>query len=189
MNGTRREAVVIGTSAGAIDALSAVLPKLPADFPLAILVVVHLPAHHDSLLVELFSAKSRLEVQEPDDKEPIRPGVVYLAPPNYHMLVEQERLISLSTEEPVNYCRPSIDLLFESAARAYGSGLIGIVLTGANQDGAAGLKQIVELGGMAIVQRPETAYSPVMPESARKACPEAHLMDLSEIAVFLQESI
>jgi len=181
------EAIVIGASAGAVDALLEFLPALPAGFPLPILIVIHLPGDHKSLLVEVFSAKCALEVCEPDDKEPIRPGVIYVAPPDYHLLVEQSRVFSLSNEEPVNYCRPSIDVLFESAAGAYTSGVLGVILTGANHDGAAGLRQVIDAGGAGLIQTPETAFASMMPASARAACPEALVMDLSEIVRFVRE--
>lgn len=181
------QAIVIGASAGAVDALLELLPALPAGFPIPIIVVIHLPADHKSLLVEVFSAKCALEVCEPDDKEPIRAGVIYVAPPNYHLLVESSRVFSLSNEEPVNYCRPSIDVLFESVAQAYTTAAMGVILTGANHDGAAGLRQIIDAGGVGLIQTPETAFASMMPASARMACPEALVMDLAEIVKFVRE--
>ena len=181
------EAIVIGGSAGAFEALSALLPGLAADYPLPILIVVHLPPDRSSLYAELFRARCKIRVREAEDKGPIEPGVAYFAPPDYHLLVEADKRLSLSGEEQVLYSRPSIDVLFESAADAYGGGLIGLVLTGANSDGADGLKAVVEAGGVAIVQSPKGAYASAMPEAAIAACPEARVLPLNEIALYLRE--
>ncbi len=187
MMGTPAEAIVIGASAGAIEALSVILPSLPACYRLPLLVVVHVPPDKKSILAELFQAKCRIKVQEAEDKEPINSGTAYFAPPDYHLLVETNKSLSLSDDEPVLYSRPSIDVLFESAADAYGPSLIAIVLTGANRDGAAGLQAVAEAGGRAIVQSPEDAYAPAMPEAAIAQCPGTRIMSLREIAVYLQD--
>jgi two-component system chemotaxis response regulator CheB len=134
----------------------------------------------------LFQKKCPLPVREAADKEPIEKGTVYFAPPDYHLLVEQERIFSLSNEEPVLYSRPSIDVLFETAADAYREGLIGIVLTGANEDGARGLKAVIAAGGRGIVQRPEQAQSPTMPRAALAMNPAARPATLDEIVTFLK---
>jgi two-component system chemotaxis response regulator CheB len=186
MNDTVAEAVVIGASAGALEALSAILPLLPADYRLPVLVVVHVPPDKKSILAELFQAKCQVRVREAEDKEPICPGTVYFAPPDYHLLVETDKSLSLSTDEPVLYSRPSLDVLFESAADAYGASLIAIVLTGANEDGAQGLKAVGDAGGRTIVQRPQAAYASAMPEAAIERCPDAAVLSLEEIASFLQ---
>lgn len=183
----RPEAVALGASAGAIEALLAILPVLPADYCLPVLVVVHLPADDKSILADLFQARCHVKVQEAMDKEAIAPGTVYFAPPDYHLLVEPDRRLSLSSEEPVHFSRPSIDVLFETAAEAFGPGLIAIVLTGANADGAAGLRKVHRSGGTAIVQLPQQATVATMPQSALDACPEAHVFTLDEIAVYLLE--
>ena len=183
------EAVVIGVSAGGIKALGAILPALPTDYPVPILVVIHLPPSRKSIIAELFQDKCLLEVREAEDKEILAPGVVYFAPPDYHLLVETDLSLSLSSEEPVMFSRPSIDVLFETAAEAYGEGLVGIILTGANPDGALGLKAIAAAGGRAIVQTPAHAYAPAMPEAALQSCPEAAAMDLEEIAAYLQKVV
>lgn len=188
MSHREMKAIVIGASAGALDAVSKVLAPLPEDFPLPVLVVVHLPADKKSILAELLNAKCRISVKEADDKEPLAAGVVYIAPPDYHLLVEKDGTISLSNEEPILYSRPSIDVLFESAADAFGSGLIGVVLTGANDDGARGLAAIRDDGGCCVVQDPHDAYSPIMPLAALQACNEARTMSLAEIAEFLKEA-
>jgi two-component system chemotaxis response regulator CheB len=187
VNGLAPEAVVIGASAGALEALSSLLPTLPSDYRLPILIVVHLPADKTSLLAELLRARCAIRVREAEDKEPIEPGVAYFAPPDYHLLVEQDRRLSLSDDEPVLFSRPSIDVLFESAADAYGGGLIGIVLTGANSDGAKGLRAVVEAGGAAVVQSPESAYAAAMPQAAIALCPDARVLPVNEIAAYLRK--
>jgi two-component system chemotaxis response regulator CheB len=131
VSGVVPEAVVIGASAGALEVLSNLLPALPSDYRLPILIVVHLPPDNTSLFAELIRARCAIRVREAEDKEPIEPGVVYFAPPDYHLLVEEDKRLSLSDDEPVLFSRPSIDVLFESAADAYAGGLIGVVLTGA----------------------------------------------------------
>ena len=187
MMGGLPAAVVIGASAGALEALSAILPKLPADFKLPLIVVVHLPPDRRSLLPELLQAKCRMRVREAEDKEPIEAGTVYFAPPDYHLLIEGDRSLSLSNDEPVLFSRPSIDVLFESAADAYGSALIAIVLTGASADGAKGMSAVVQAGGTAIVQSPTDACARTMPESAIQTSPSAKVMPLGAIAAYLQE--
>jgi two-component system, chemotaxis family, protein-glutamate methylesterase/glutaminase len=187
LTGIRPEAVVIGASAGALEALSAILPSLPANYRLPVIIVVHVPRDKKSVMAEIFQAKCSIEVREAEDKEPILGGTAYFAPPDYHLLVETDKSLSLSDDEPVFYSRPSIDVLFESAADAYGPGLIAIVLTGANRDGATGLKAVAEAGGTAIVQSPEGAYASAMPEAAIAECPAARVLSLKEIAAYLQE--
>jgi len=187
VSGAAPEAIVIGASAGALEALSGLLPGLPADYRLPIIIVVHLPPDKTSLFAALLRARSAIQVREAEDKEPIEAGVAYFAPPDYHLLVEQDRRLSLSDDEAVLFSRPSIDVLFESAADAYGAGLVGVVLTGANGDGASGLKAIVEAGGAAVVQSPEGAYATAMPEAAIALCPGARVLSLNEIAAYLRE--
>jgi two-component system chemotaxis response regulator CheB len=181
------EAVVIGASAGALEALSVVLPALPFDYKLPVIVVVHVPPDKQSVLVELFRQKCDISVREAEDKEPIAGGTIYFAPPDYHLLVEKDKSLALSSDEPVIFSRPSIDVLFESAADAYGPALLGVVLTGANRDGANGMRAVSKAGGVAIVQRPEDAFAPAMPEAALAASPTARILSLEEIAVHLQE--
>ncbi len=182
-------AVVIGASAGAIDALSAILPTLTAAFPLPIIIVVHVPANRQSMLAELFANRCQLAVKEAEDKESIRPGTIYFAPSDYHLLVEADFTLSLSSDEPVLYSRPAIDVLFQSAADAYGDGLIGIILTGANSDGAEGLRAVLAAGGTGFVQDPTTAQGTAMPRAALAACPEARSAALDEIAAHLQFTV
>lgn len=183
------EAIVIGASAGALETLSLLLPALPRGYPWPLMSVVHLPPDKNSVLAELLRAKCHVDVREAEDKEPICGGTVYFAPPDYHLLVEADRRLSLSSEEAVQYSRPSIDVLFESAADAYGAGLIGVILTGANSDGARGLKAVVDAGGTAIVQRPDQARASAMPQAALDACPDALVMSVDEIVAYLLEII
>lgn len=179
-------AVVIGASAGGVQALLALLPSLPADFNLPILVVLHVPADRSNVLAPLFASKCALAVKEAEDKEPVEPGVIYFAPSDYHLLVEADGSLALSSDEPVNYSRPSIDVLFESAADAYGPGLVGLVLTGANEDGAAGLKAVAAAGGLTFVEDPASAHARTMPEAALRACPVAQVMSLARILEVLK---
>ncbi|WP_296600045.1 chemotaxis protein CheB [Phenylobacterium sp.] len=185
MSAAGLSAVAIGGSAGAVQALSRILPGLPADYPLPVLVVVHVPPDRDNALVALFDAKCQVEVKEAEDKEPARPGVVYFAPSDYHLLVEADGTLSLSSDELVNLSRPSIDVLFESAADAYGPSLVAVMLTGANHDGAQGLRAAADAGGVAIVEDPASAYASAMPVAALRACSEAKTMNLDAIASYL----
>lgn len=186
MRDTPKGAVIIGASAGALEALSAILPPLPATYPFPIFVVVHLPPTKRSVLAEIFDKKCQLRAIEAEDKEPVEAGVIYFAPPDYHLLLEGRTHVSLSSEEEVLFSRPSIDVAFESAADAWGDRLTAIVLTGANSDGAEGLSAVVRAGGTAIVQDPEGAYAQAMPDAAIRACPTAQIMPLSDISTYLQ---
>lgn len=179
-------AVVIGASVGAIEALSVLLPALPANYPLPVVIVVHLPADKKSGLADLFGHRCAMAVKEAEATELLRGGTVYFAPPDYHLLVENDFRLSLSSEEPVHFSRPAIDVLFESAADAYGDSLTGVVLTGGSKDGSAGLRAICDAGGTALVQNPETAQGSIMPRAALAACPEARSLTLAEIAAALK---
>ncbi|MBS0419342.1 MAG: chemotaxis protein CheB [Proteobacteria bacterium] len=181
----RIEAIVVGASAGGVEALGLILPALPAAFRPSLLIVLHLPRERPSLLVEIYEKRCALPIREADDKEPIEPGTVYFAPPDYHMLVERNRQIALSTEEPVHYSRPSVDVLFESAADVYGNRLLGVILTGANQDGAAGLHAIHRAGGVTVVQQPDSAKVPLMIVSALQRNPADFVLSLPDIAALL----
>lgn len=176
------EAAVIGVSAGGMHALKAIIPALPAEIALTIAVVQHLDARSDAFLPDYLNQLSAVRVKEAEDKEPLLPGTVYIAPPAYHLLIEPDKSFSLSVDEKVNFSRPSIDLLFESAAEAYRNALIGIILTGANSDGAKGLKAVKDNGGLAIVQDPLSAQAPFMPQAALKATAIDHLLPLERIA-------
>ena len=175
------EAIVIGASAGAIASLTQLLPPLGPDYPLPILVTVHVPPDQASSIPSLLQAKCRVTIKEAEDKEFICPGTVYFAPPDYHVLVEKDRSLSLSNEEPVSYARPSIDVLFESAADVYGKTLLALILSGANHDGAQGSRSVVKAGGTVLVQLPESAAARIMPEATLAACPDARAMSLSDI--------
>jgi two-component system, chemotaxis family, protein-glutamate methylesterase/glutaminase len=175
--------VVIGVSAGGLDAVCTLLGALPADCPLALVVVQHRSKDSDALC-EIFADCTALPVHEVTDKMPLEPGNVYLAPPDYHLLLEDGHF-ALSTDAPEMYSRPSIDVAFESAADSYGARLVGVVMTGANHDGARGLGRIVECGGHAIVQDPATAEVRTMPVAALGAVPSADVLPLDEIAARL----
>lgn len=175
--------VVVGVSAGGLFALRTLIGGLPRDFEIPVVIVQH-RSKDSELLCELLQECSSLRVREANDKEPIEPGLVYVAPPDYHLMVE-EGYLSLSTDEPVRFSRPSIDVMFSSAADAYGADVIGVVLTGANADGSQGLKKIVDRGGYAIVQDPGTAEVPVMPQHALKAVPKACVLAMDDIAPHL----
>lgn len=178
----RYKAVVIGTSYGGLEALKIILSKLGHDFPLPIIVVLHIGENNNDVFINYLNSICILQVKEADCNETIKKGFIYFAPPNYHLLIESNSTFSLTAERKHNYSRPSIDILFESAAWAYTKSLIGVVLTGANSDGAIGLKLIKEFGGMTIVQNPDTALSTEMPLSAiRIASPEI-VLQLEDIA-------
>lgn len=187
MTGIRPQAVVVGASAGALEALTAILPSLPADFPLPVMVVVHMPSGSPNAMTELLRARCRMRVREAEDKEQLSGATAYFAPPDYHLLVEADGHLSLSNDEPVLFSRPSIDVLFESAADAYGPAVIAIVLSGSNHDGAVGLKAVAEAGGTAIVQAPREALAGAMPEAAKAMCPGARVLSSRDIAAYLQK--
>lgn len=180
------KAVVIGGSAGAVEILTKMIPQLPESLSVPIMIVVHLPADKKSIVADLLDDKSNLHVKEVSDKETMEPGTIYFAPPDYHMLVEHDGSLSLSVEEPVMFSRPSIDVLFETAADAYGKNLLGVLLSGANHDGSSGLKSIYAAGGSVIVQDPQEASSKMMPKSGIKAVPDASVLSRSEIADILK---
>lgn len=178
-------AVVIGCSTGGLQALQVLLSALPRDFGFVVAVVQHLRPDGQSGMAKLLTEQLSIPVKEVDDKERLVPGAVYLAPPNYHFLIERDGMASLSVDEKEHHSRPSIDVLFESAADAYGSQLVGILLTGANADGAAGMRRIHTSGGLTIVQDPRTALAPEMPLAALKLITPDHLLPIPEIAELL----
>ena len=177
--------VVIGVSTGGMKALQEIIPNLPADLPFSIIIVIHRSPDGDDYLEKSLDDRSRLSVKQAEDKEEILPGTVYIAPPNYHLLIEDDRCLSLSVDCHVNFARPSVDVLFESAAAVYGSELAGIILTGANYDGSNGLKIIQKYGGLVAVQDPRTAEVQTMPLAAIAAVHEPIILPLREIAPFL----
>lgn len=163
-----RRLIVIGTSAGGLEALKLFTARLPPDFPAPVVVVQHQGRHERNQLPALLAVACPLRIREIEDKELLRPATLYLAPPNYHVLVESDWTLALSNEPEVNFSRPSIDVLFESAAVALGTAVVAILFTGANHDGAAGLRAVESRGGVTMVQSPETAEYPFMPEAALK---------------------
>lgn len=177
------DAVVIGASAGGVEALNAIFSSISEPLPVPTLVVLHI-APHGSIIVDAFGG-NKLRIKEAEDKEVLVPGTIYFAAPGYHLLVEKNRSLSLSVEEPVQYSRPSIDVLFESAGAVFGEHLLGILLTGANEDGAKGLFSIHKKGGHTLVQDPSEALSPTMPDSALKLFQPTAVLSLSEIGAYL----
>ena len=180
-------AVVIGASAGGWNALKTILGVLPEGFPLAIMVVMHRHPHSDDYLEKSLDNDCAVRVKQADEKESIMGGTVYFAPPNYHLLIEDVHTLSLCVAQAVNYARPSIDVLFESAAYVYGDTLTGLVLTGANNDGARGLRKIKDMGGLVLVQDPETAEATAMPRAAIAAADPDFVLPLGEIGAFFKE--
>jgi len=179
------KAIVIGVSAGGLAALGKILPRLPADYQLPLIIVQHISPDADNYMISHFDSNTAIKVKEADEKELIKPGVAYFAPPNYHLLIETDFTFSLSVEERVNFSRPSIDVLFESAIDVWRPDLIGILLTGASSDGSKGLRMIKECGGLTIVQDPKEAEVPVMPEAAINLTKVDKVLKLDAIADFL----
>jgi len=179
------EAIVIGVSSGGMNALKYLFSELPADYLIPIIIVQHVSAHSDNEWIKTLNNTSNLNIKEADEKEKIETGNVYIAPANYHLMLEKDKTFSLTIDERVNFARPSIDVMFESAAEAFQKKLIGIVLTGSNSDGAKGIKRISELGGLAIIQDPETAESPTMPSSAIAAVQPDYILSLEKIVQLL----
>jgi len=168
--------IVIGVSLGGMQALEIILPALPVDFPIPIIIVQHIPADRKSQLADLYDHLCDIKIIEANEKDILAPGIVYFSAPGYHLLVEEDGSLSLSQEPMVNYARPSINVLFESAAFAYEENVIGIILTGANNDGSQGLKTIKDYGGYTIVQDPTTAEAKAMISAA---------LELTEVDVIL----
>ena len=179
------DAIVVGGSSGGIDALLHMLPALPATLRAAVLVVMHLPRDRRSLLADIFRHRCALPLQEAHDKDAIAPGTVYFAPPDYHLLVDAGPRLALSVDAPVHFSRPSIDVLFESAADQYGERLLGILLSGANEDGARGLQAIAAAGGLVVVQDPASASMPAMPQAALARVAADHVLPPAGIADLL----
>ena len=179
------EAIVIGTSSGGMNALKFLFSSLPVDFSIPIIIVQHISPRSDNQWIKLLNINSKLYLKEADEKEKIEHGKVYIAPPNYHLMIERNKTFSLTIDERVNYSRPSIDVLFESAAEAYKNKLIGVILTGSNNDGTNGIKRIQECGGLTISQDPETAESSYMPASAIAINQPDYILSLEEITALL----
>lgn len=179
------KAVVIGTSAGGLHALLSILEGLPAKFSIPIIIVQHRSKDQRDLLEFVLQSKCEIKIKQADEKEDIEDGVVYIAPPDYHLLVEHNETFSLTSDEQINYSRPSIDVLFETAAMVYRESLVAIILTGANKDGADGIRTVQEYGGLTIAQNPNEAEFSVMPESAIKTHSVKRILTLEEIKKFL----
>jgi two-component system chemotaxis response regulator CheB len=179
-------AVVLGASAGGLTALSAIFSALPAAFPLPLIAVQHRAKDHKDLLEDVLRQKTRLVVKQASEKEQIQAGHAYIAPPDYHLLIEDDMTFSLASFELVLYSRPSIDVLFESAAAALGKRTIGILLTGASADGSKGIEAIHTRGGVTIAQDPEEAQYPAMPRAAIKTGKVGHVWRLAEIISYLE---
>ena len=178
------EIIVIGTSWGGLAAVRAISAQLPPAFDIPILVVQHRHKDSDAMLARFLQDHTHLRVCEPEDKQTIEAGRMYIAPANYHMLVEDGHF-SLSLDEPVRYSRPSIDVALTSAASSFGHKAVGVVLTGANADGAEGLRRIADAGGLAVVQDPATAEVPTMPVAALRWVPTARVFPLNRLGAFL----
>lgn len=181
----RCEAFVIGGSAGSLDVLLKVLPVVDAGIKFPVIIVVHRKHGADSLLPELLSSRTAMKVKEVDEKESLMPGTVYIAPSDYHLLIEQDRTFSLDYSEKINYSRPSIDVTFQSAAEVYGAGLACLLLSGSNSDGVNGLRSVRSWGGMTLVQDPETAQVAYMPAQARLNVAIDKVLRVEEIGEFI----
>jgi two-component system chemotaxis response regulator CheB len=179
------QAIALGASAGGVSALLAVFQALPPTFRIPLVCVLHLPDDRHSHLAEVFARRLKRPVREARDKEDIAPGSIYVAGPGYHLSVERDHSLSLSQEERVHFSRPSIDVLFESAADAYGPGLLGVLLTGANEDGARGLASIKRQGGRTIIQDPHEAQVSTMPRAALALHQPDYILPLNGIGQLL----
>jgi two-component system, chemotaxis family, protein-glutamate methylesterase/glutaminase len=175
------KAIVIGTSAGGIEALDYLLPLFPSSNKISVFIVQHITADSDSYFIKSVKEKCFAKVKEACHTEEIKPGVIYFAPPNYHLLIEDRQTIVLGSDEKVNYSRPSIDVLFETAAEVYNKELMGILLTGSNADGAKGLLKIHQFGGKTIVQDPSSAFMSEMPLAAIRLFSPDYILSLKEI--------
>ena len=175
------KALVIGTSFGGLEALKTIIPELPGNLNMPVLVVLHIGDNKNDSFINYLNSISKLPVKEAEEKDELEAGHVYFAPPNYHMLIEDDKSISFSADPKVHHSRPSIDVLFESAAWCYKQGLIGVILTGLNQDGAYGLKTIKDYGGITIVENPENAIAPVMPKAALAETKADYILNLDQI--------
>lgn len=183
----KRRIVVIGGSAGSLEGLIKIISFIPPDTTSSVIVVIHRKNSNDSLLPKLLASKTKLIVKEVEDKESISQGHIYIAPPDYHLLIEDRNNFSLDVSDKVQFSRPSIDVTFESAAEVFESDLIGILLSGANADGSEGLNKIVKYGGYAIVQDPLTADVPFMPEQAIASTTINMIADADKIGRYLKE--
>jgi two-component system chemotaxis response regulator CheB len=177
--------VIIGSSAGGIEALKLLLPQLPKGYRPSVVVIQHIGQQLHSSLSDFYGSICVLPVKEAEDKEPLAPGTIYFAPSGYHLLVESDHSFALSVDPPVHYVRPAVDVFMESAAPIFKDRLVGVILTGANADGAQGLKSILDYGGGGLVQDPATAQFPTMPKAALEVSVTSSVMSLSDIVLSL----
>jgi two-component system chemotaxis response regulator CheB len=179
--------ILIGGSAGSLDVILKLVPALELPAPFAIVMVLHRKASNDDILVDLLNAKTDWAVKEAEEKEPVLPGNIYIAPADYHLLLEKDKTFSLDVSEKINYSRPSIDITFESAAEAYGPALLAILLSGANADGVDGMKYIKELGGICVAQEPGSAEVSFMPMQAIAQVAIDHILPANQLAAFINQ--
>jgi len=179
---TNRKCVIIGGSAGSLKVLLHLIPKIDKTIDLPVIIILHRANDAQSSLEQLLGDHTQLKVKEAEDKETLMPGVIYLAPPNYHLLVERAGTLSLDCSEKVQFSRPSIDVSFQSAAEVFGRRLLGIILSGANSDGTVGLAAIQECGGLVAIQNPRNADMPTMPVSALEAIDPDYIVNDNQIA-------
>lgn len=183
----RCELLIIGGSAGSLDVLLKVLPGLSDHLHFAIILVLHRKSGKDSMLTDLLSTRTRLHVKELEEKEEIKAANIYIVPPNYHLLIENDKTFSLDASEKVNFSRPSIDVTFESASEVYAENLVCLLLSGANHDGTYGLKKVKENGGRAYIQNPDYASAPYMPEYAGNHVEIDSVLDVEVMADFINQ--
>ncbi len=182
---TSYDAIVMGLSAGGLDVLETVFPQLPDVLSIPIMIVQHRGKSQDNYICRHLARFCSCDVKEAEDKMPVKPGSIYIAPSDYHMMVEMDQTLSLSVDPPVNFSRPSVDVLFETAAEVYKERLVGVVMTGANDDGSMGLKKIKQFGGLLVVQDPKTATAPQMPLATIDAADVDHILTVEDIGKFL----
>jgi len=183
----RFDAIVIGASAGGVLALQQILASFPVALPIPVLIVLHLPRDRASRIPELLGIHCKLQVREAEDKQPLAPGTVVFAPPDYHLLVEDRKSVALSADPPVLFSRPAIDPLFESAADVFGDRVLAILLTGASSDGTAGIAAVRAAGGIAWIQSPDEASSSLMPASALAHAGADAVLTLQDICTHLAQ--
>jgi Chemotaxis response regulator containing a CheY-like receiver domain and a methylesterase domain len=181
--------ILIGGSAGSLNGVLSILPELTGSLPFAVIIVLHRKPASENILVHLLAAKTRLVVKEAEEKEPILPGHVYIAPADYHLLVEKEYSFSLDVSEKIHYSRPSIDVTFESAAEAFGPNALALLLSGANIDGAAGMQKIKACGGICMVQEPGSAEVGVMPQQAIDTVAVDKILPIEKMAAWINENL
>lgn len=181
------EALIIGGSAGSLDVLLKMLPDIEADLTFPVIIVIHRKPGKDSMLTSLLANKTKLPVKELEEKEEIKAATIYITPPDYHLLIENNRTFSLDASEKVNFSRPSIDVTFESAAEVFNENLVCLLLSGSNNDGTYGLQKVKENGGIAIIQDPASAVVPYMPEHAAENVTIDKILGVEDIAAYINQ--